>query len=408
MEEIYIAVIGAGAVGCAIAYELSGYFSDEKSKEIVVVEKNEQINGENQSSRNSGVIHAGIYYPKDFGPLKSKFCVEGNNLLYNFCSKYDVPCKITGKLVVAVSKLEEEYLDDVYKIAVENQVTGVRYAGREEVKKFESNVDGISALYVPSSGIVEPTCLVSRFNKIAEENGVIFLTGSKVVEVVPECDFSYIGIQTRTGTERFRTRILINSAGLYSDEVAKMINSESPYEMEPVKGEWAKFYCTKRQDIMMNGLNVYPAPAGYTTEGVKLNIPFKEFNKLFKENKVTRSVGVHLSPTFNLEGGRYVIGNTIIVGPAYSKPVSKEDYTHSKNEKHFIDNVLPFFPNLKLEDLSLHQTGIRAKLKNHYDFVIESDRKYPCCINLVGIDSPGLTACLSIAKYVKEIVKKLA
>ncbi|MBM3709073.1 MAG: NAD(P)/FAD-dependent oxidoreductase, partial [Actinobacteria bacterium] len=365
MEEIFITVIGAGAVGCAIAYELSKYFSDEKSKEIVVVEKNEQVNGENQSSRNSGVIHAGIYYPKDFGPLKSKFCVEGNKLLYNFCSKYDVPCKKTGKLIVAVSKLEEEYLEDVYKIAVENQVTGVRYASREEIKKFEPNVDGISALYVPASGIVEPTCLVSRLHKIAEENGVIFLTGSRVVRVEPDCDFSYIGIQTRTGTERFRTRFLINSAGLYSDEVAKMINPESPYEMEPVKGEWAKFYSTRRPDIMINGLNVYPVPSGYTTDGVKLNIPFKEFYKLFKENKVTRSVGVHLSPTFSLEGGRYVIGNTIIVGPAYSKPESKEDYTHLKKEKHFIDNVAPFFPNLKLEDLSLHQTGIRAKLKNH-------------------------------------------
>ncbi|MBM3707042.1 MAG: NAD(P)/FAD-dependent oxidoreductase [Actinobacteria bacterium] len=406
MEEIHITIIGAGAVGCAIAYELSRYFSDEKSREIVVVEKNEQINGENQSSRNSGVIHAGIYYPKDFGPLKSKFCVEGNNLLYNFCSKYDVPCRKTGKLVVAVNKLEEEYLEDVYRIAVENQVSGVRYLSKEEIKKFEPNVEGISALYVPASGIVEPTCLVSRFYKIAEENGAIFLEGSRVVEVEPECDFSYIGIKTRTGTERFRTRFLINSAGLYSDEVAKMINPESPYEMEPVKGEWAKFYSTRRPDIMINGLNVYPVPAGYTPDGVKLSISLKEFNKLFKENKITRSVGVHLSPTFSLDRGRHVIGDTIIVGPAYSRPKDKEDYAHSKNEKTLLDAVISFFPNLRIEDISLHQTGIRAKLKNHYDFVIESDRKYTHCVNLVGIDSPGLTSCLSIARYVKEIIKE--
>jgi hypothetical protein len=186
-----------------------------------------------------------------------------------------------------------------------------------------------------------------------------------------------------------------------------MINPESPFEIEPVKGEWAKFYSTKRKNIGMSGFNVYPVPSGYLPNGEKLNVPFKDFERLFKENKVTKSVGVHLSPTFDLQDNNYIIGNTFTIGPAYSKPENKEDYKYTRNEKYFLDMVLPFFPNLKLEDISLHQTGIRAKLKNHYDFIIERDNKYPHCINLIGIDSPGLTSCLAIAKYVKNLVKEL-
>lgn len=407
MEEIFITIIGAGVVGCAIAYELSASLSAGISGEIVVVEKNEQIKGENQSSRNSGVIHAGIYYPKDSGPFKAEFCVGGNNLLYDFCSKYDIPHKKTGKIVIAVNELEEEYLNDVYRTAVENQVSGVRYIGKNEIKKLEPNTEGIYGLYVPTSGIIEPTSLVFNLFKLAEADGAIFLTGNEVVEIDPENDFFYIGLKTKNGYERFKTRILINSAGLYSDEIAKMINPESQYEMEPVKGEWVKFYCSKRQDIMMNGLNVYPVPSGYLSNGEKLAVPFKEFERLFRENKITKSLGIHLSPTFDLQGGKYIIGNTIIAGPAYSKPANKEDYTHSRGEQYFLDSILPFFPNLKLEDITLHQTGIRAKLKNQYDFIIKNDKKYPHCINLIGIDSPGLTACLSIAKYVKELTRQL-
>ncbi|MBU4450771.1 MAG: NAD(P)/FAD-dependent oxidoreductase [Actinobacteria bacterium] len=401
-EEIYITIIGGGVIGCAIAYEIS----KESKKNIVIIEKNNQIKGENQSSRNSGVIHAGIYYPKDIEPLKARLCVEGNSLIYEFCNKYNIPHKITGKLVVATNQLEEEYLEDTYRIAQENKVPGVKIIDCKEVKKLEPNVKALSALYVPTSGIIDSVSLTDKLYRIAESFGAMFLVGNKVVQIEPFRNDFQVTIKSNNGTEVFRTKILINSAGLYSDEVAKILNTGSPYEMNPIKGESAKFYRTKREEISINGLNIYPVPFGYLLDGQRLNVHFSQFQKLYREGKINQSVGVHLTPTLDITGSNYSIGDTVTIGPAYSKPDGKEDYKPTRDEKYFLNMINPLFPYLKLEDISLHQTGVRAKLKDHNDFVIERDPKYQNCVNLIGIDSPGLTASLAIAKYIKQLLEK--
>lgn len=131
-EEVQITIIGGGVVGCAIAYELS----KDSDLEIALIEKNMKINSENQSSRNSGVIHSGILYYKKTGPLKAKLCVEGNKLLYEFCMKHDVPHKKTAKLVVAADSLEREYLEDVYRTALENRVPGVEMIEGRKVNLY--------------------------------------------------------------------------------------------------------------------------------------------------------------------------------------------------------------------------------------------------------------------------------
>jgi L-2-hydroxyglutarate oxidase LhgO len=404
-DEVLITIIGAGAVGCAIANEISGAVDGD----IIVIEKNSQVNGENQSSRNSGVIHAGIYYPKDTGPLKARLCVEGNRLLYEFCRANSVPFAKCGKLVVATDELEEEYLEDVRKIAEENEVPGIKVIDKGSIKKVEPNISGISALFVPTSGIIEATSYVNALYRRAENKGVIFLTSNTLTGIVPAGaqDGFEINIRSINISEKFRTRILINSAGLFSDEVAKMVNPNSPYAIDPVKGESAKFYSLKGEGINLSGLSIYPVPFGYLPNGERLRVPFGQFLKLFKENKVTKSVGVHISPSFDFSGGKYTTGNTFIVGPAYSKPQNREDYRPFRQLDYYIENVSPFFPGLKLEDLAMHQAGIRAKLKDNYDFIIEKDKEFPGCINLAGIDSPGLTSSLAIAKLVKNLVKEM-
>ena len=401
-EEIYITIIGGGVIGCAIAYEISR----KSKKNIVIIEKNNQIKGENQSSRNSGVIHAGIYYPKDMEPLKARLCVEGNSLIYEFCNKYNIPHKRTGKLVVATNQLEEEYLEDTYRIAIENKVPGVKIIDCKEVEKLEPNVKALSALYVPTSGIIDSTSLTDRLYRIAESFGAMFLVGNKVVQIEPFRDDFQVTIKSNNGTEVFRTKILINSAGLYSDEVAKMLNSGSPYEMNPIKGESAKFYRTKREEISINGLNIYPVPFGYLLDSQRLNVHFSQFQKLYHEGKIRKSIGVHLTPTLDITGSNYSIGDTVTIGPAYSKPDGKEDYKPTRDEKYFLNLIEPLFPYLKLEDISLHQTGISAKLKDCSDFVIDRDPKYQNCVNLIGINSPGLTSSLAIAKYIKQLLGK--
>ncbi len=399
-EEIKITIIGGGAVGCAIAYELSR----NSHCDIAVIEKNSQVRGENQSSRNSGVIHAGIYYPKSKGPLKSRLCVEGNRMLYEFCERYDVPHKKTGKLVVAAEPMEEDYLDDVFRIAVENDVPGVEMIDGRRAALFEPNIRAVSALYVPTSGIIESTSLVDKLYKLAKSAGVMFLLDNEAIEIKPGNNGFMVKIRSRTETETFKTANIINAAGLYSDDLAKIINPDSPYRMDPVKGESAKFYKSKRDNIFMNGLNVYPVPFGYLPGGERLKVSFKEFQKQSSEGKISKSVGVHLTPT--LETGRkgHKLGDTVTLGPAYSQPDNKEDYSHKREEKYYLDMIKAIFPNLKPGDISLHQAGIRARLKDHYDFIIERDKKYPDLVNLIGIDSPGLTSSLAIAKYVKGLL----
>ncbi|MBA7659982.1 L-2-hydroxyglutarate dehydrogenase [subsurface metagenome] len=231
--EVQITIVGGGVIGCAVAYELSR----DSGKDIVVVEKNRQIKGENQSSRNSGVIHAGIYYPKKAEPLKAKLCVEGNEMLYRFCAEHNIPHKKTGKLLVATDMLEEEYLEDVYRIAVENQVPGVETIDDNKVTQYEPNVKAVYALYVLTSGIIESTGLVDKLYRLAESYGAIFLVGNEVFEIEPEGKGFKVKIRSGTEVEIFKTRIIINAAGLYSDNIARMVNPESSYWMDPVKGE---------------------------------------------------------------------------------------------------------------------------------------------------------------------------
>ena len=408
-DEVGITIIGAGVIGCAVAYEISRTYNGD----IAVVEKNPKVAGENQSSRNSGVVHSGIYYPLHISPWKAQLCVDGNRLLYDFCSKYNLPCKNTGKLVVATEDLELEYLDDAAKIAEENGVEGIKFLSGGEAKKYEPNVRAISALYVPSSGIIEPTGFVEKLSRLAEGNGVIFLTGNKVEGIIQKRGLFNLTINSGKTREDFNTAICINCAGLYSDIVAKMVNPESLYEMDPVKGDSAKFYCSKRENISINGHNIYPVPFGYYPDGERARVPFKEFKRLSAEFKVARSVGVHLSPTFDPDyvnksilnsGG---IGSTVTLGPAYSRPESREDYKNARDTEYFYNMVKPFFPNIEPGDISPHQTGIRARLKNCNDFVIENDPLHNNFINLIGIDSPGLTSSLAIAKYVANMVKEL-
>lgn len=402
-DRVHITIIGAGVVGCAIAYRLS-----KKYDEIFVIEKNPKVTAENQSSRNSGVVHAGVYYPKDLGRLKGELCVKGNPLLYDFCNEFDVPCKQTGKLIVASSEHEIDFLEDTFRISVENKVPGAQLISSIEAEKMEPNIICLKAGYFPTSGIVEATQLVYRLYTLATQQDAFFLTSTEVVDVRPKSGF--FEIETRAGnqTEVFETEILINSAGLYSDEIAKRVNPDCPHEINPIRGEAAKFMKSRRKNIFHRGLNIYPVPHPIYLDGTRADVPFDEYQRLFAEKKVLKTVGVHLTPTFDFIDGSYEIGNTVTIGPANKKVKSKED-----NSKDLLppdiyhERVQRFFPNLQLDDIFLHQAGVQAKLKDQYDWVIEPDEKFSNCIQLIGIDSPGLTGCLAIADYVEELVSSI-
>jgi L-2-hydroxyglutarate oxidase LhgO len=383
-DQLNIAIIGGGIVGCCLAWELS-----KLHEEIFVFEKNPDITqGENQSSRNSGVNHAGIYYEQDIRPLKARLCVEGNRRWYEFCRNYNVPCIQTGKLIVALNEDESRVLDLYLQRSKENVVPDVRKLSRFEVRELEPNVSAHSALLVPTSGIFEPTALLRRVHALASNQGVQFMTETEVVGIKPLEKGVDLRIRYRDGKEdTIIARCVVNSAGVSAVQVARMMDPEIPIKPAMIRGDSLKFYRNRRAELFLRGMNVYPTP-------IIVDTPTGQHH----------TVGVHLTPTFDRINGEMTIGDTVTVGPKLVAVNHFQDYqTPSPPPEEFLENMA-FFPGLTAEDLQNHQVGIQARLDGYHDFYIKPDRICSQVIHLLGIDSPGLTAAPAIAIYVTEMI----
>ena len=387
-DHISIAIIGGGVVGCAVALALS-----EKNKDIFLFEKNPGITrGENQSSRNSGVIHSGIYYDQETRPQKARLCVEGNRLLYDFCRRHKVPAIKTGKLIVATNSEEDEILDFYMTRSKTNSVPDVRKISGSEVRELEPNVRAKSALIVPTAGIVDPASLVYRLYSLASRGGIQFMEDTEVAGIERDGDCVLLNIRYTDGnTDQVRAGVVINAAGVDADLLALMVNPDSPYEFDPVSGEAYKFYGHKRPELELRGMNVYPTPVSVVTP----------YGRHF-------TVGIHLTPTFEDISYPPSLGSTVTVGPSLVPVDDRNNWTCKPAPPGFFaEKISPFFPDIREDDLTWHQAGLQARLKNHPDFVIETDPIQTNMINLLGIDSPGLTSCLAISRRVKEMVEKI-
>ena len=384
-ERINIAIIGGGIIGCCVALELA-----KTRKDIYVFEKNPGITrGENQSSRNSGVLHAGIYYEQDIRPLKGRLCVEGNRLWYEFAKKYQLPCKQTGKLLVANDETESRILDKYLLQAKTNRVPGVRKIGADEIRQLEPNVCAHSALLVPTSGIVDPTALLHQAYASASNRGANFMFETEVVDLKLSDREVIVHIRYRDGREdRIRTNTVINAAGVHAVDIARMTDPQIPTQPAFIRGDSFKFYRNRRPELFLRKMNVYPTPIVVDTPtGRHL------------------TVGVHLTPTFDMVDGAMVIGDTVTVGPKLIPVTHFEDYnsTPVPPPEMFLENMA-FFPDLTAADLEYHQGGIQARLDGFHDFYIKPDSNTDRVIHLLGIDSPGLTAAPAIAKIVAGLV----
>lgn len=384
MQTVPFAVIGGGVVGCAVALALS-----DRCDNVFLFEKNPGITrGENQSSRNSGVIHSGIYYDAATRPLKAALCVAGNRRLYRFCEDHRVPALQTGKLIVATRTEEEAVLDLYLERARQNGVPGVQRIPAGRVREMEPNVTARSALWVPSAGIVDPISLVYRLHTLAEQGGAHFLTGTEVIglrvqEQGVEVSFRYPDGQA----DRVLAAFVINAAGVEADRVARMLDPDSPYELDPVRGESYLFYGHRRPDLRVYGRNIYPTPEAVETP----------HGRHF-------TVGIHLTPTFEDLSHPPVMGTTITIGPRLVPATDRDDRQGVPEPPDvFVDRVRAYFPGLRTEDLVWHQAGLQARLKGAPDFVIHQDPSVPNAVHLLGIDSPGLTACLSLARRVADL-----
>ena len=385
MDIVDTTIIGAGVVGSAVAHELS-----KTGHEVFVIEKNPGITqGENQSSRNAGVIHSGLFYDQATRPLKARLCPLGARKLHEFCRLHDVPHLQCGKLVVATSKEDLPTLEFYLEQARANGVEA-RMLGSEEVAAREPNVRAISAIDLPGAGVVDPTKLVYRLFTLATNNGAHFLTHTELTSIRSRPEGFELTVRNRDGEEdTFLSREVVNSAGLYADEVARMLDPDAPYQVDPLRGEFARFYRTKRPDLMCS-TNVYPSP-------VRVELPTGSY----------WGVGTHITPTVEPDSdGSWAIGPVMIVGPLSDPARNKEDFNGKfRPMADYFKEVSAYFPGILESDLGPQHAGVLAVLSGHQDWVIKRSRKHPGLVNLLGIDSPALTSSLAIADYVRKVME---
>ena len=376
MEQANILIVGGGVVGCAIAHALS-----EKHSDVFLVEQNPRV-GMATSTRNSGVIHSGIYYPKN--SLKTRLCVEGNVLAYEFCARHNVPHRRTGKLVVAADAHEEPELLALKKKGEDNGVSGLRMITSAEIRAREPHIRGTAALEVPSTGILSAEEFVRTFARLAIDRGANLVTHARVTAL--EAKSTHIRATVRIGddedssaqVETIDARCVINAAGLFADEVAALLGNHS-WKIYPVRGEYCEIR-GGRADLIQS--LVYPLPHA---DGL--------------------SLGVHFTKT---------LWGTVLLGPSASYVDAKDNYERNRLPiKDFAESAQALLPEVKVEDLQRGYSGLRPKLvppggKGIADFVITRDAKVPQAIHLVGIESPGLTAAPAIGRHIAALVAESA
>jgi L-2-hydroxyglutarate oxidase LhgO len=382
MSDYQTAVIGAGVVGLAVAAELAPRGS------TLVLEKAWKF-GQAASSHNSEVVHAGIYYAP--GSLKARLCVEGNRLIRQLATNYGIGYAQVGKLIVAASEEEVEYLRWLKDNAAANGVTDLRWVSLDGLREQEPSVRGQACLFSPTSGVVDSHALMVHFKTIAEQCGADFVFNAEVVAarfLPPTSVGGHRGVSSYELTVRDAdgalTRItaekVINCAGLYSDRVAAMFGMD--VQAPGLDLLWAKGYYFSLEGGHKLGIRhlVYPVP-----------------------EKSLKSLGVHA--TVDLAGG-------LRFGPTAEYMERKiEDYSFSDAPTTPVaESISRYLPPVDASRLSPMMAGIRSKLTRPgqppRDFYIreESARGLPGLVNLIGIESPGLTAAPAIAKYVTKLL----
>lgn len=360
MTAIDVVVIGAGVTGLASARAIA-----LRGHSVCVLERHPRP-GLDTSTHNSGVIHAGIYYPA--GSLKARLCVEGARLMYEFCAQYRIPHAHCGKLVVAQHDSEVAALEALRVRGTGNGVRGLEVVDPAFIAAREPAVSAIAALWSPDSGIVEAEAFVKALLKTGEEADVVFLPGTRLVGADAVAD----GMRLRTERETIDARVVVNAAGLYADDVSSLLGGET-FTIYPCRGEYVELVPSKRS--MVNGL-VYPLP-----------------------HASGHGLGVHLVKT---------MGGAVWLGPTIKYQERKDDYEGDRLPvEAFVEPARRLLRDVAVGDLRLSGSGIRAKLhppsESFADFLIRRDRVNPAVVQASGIDSPGLTSSLAVGRLVAEL-----
>jgi len=353
-------ILGGGVAGLAIGANIADNY-----KECFLVEKNNDL-GLETSSRNSEVIHAGIYYEKD--SLRSRLCIEGKELLYSYLSERGIDYNNCGKFILSSSIDETDNLYKIQKNAMECGVEDLVFKNKSILEYPFLHYH--EYLFSPSTGIFDSYTFMNSLRDDFEDEGGIILKGNKVISVSSNKD-SFSALIHDCNNEidfEIQTKILINCLGLEAVEVSNNLHEEQRYELKLLKGDYYSYSGSEKLAHL-----IYPIPKEY-------------------------SLGTHA--TIDL-------GYGIKFGPS-AYEVKKVDYTISNDQKpFFLESIRSYWPDIDENKLNPSYSGIRPLLKNQKDFVIDiSNFDDNILVDILGYSSPGLTSSLATAKYVRDMMNK--
>ncbi len=358
IDHIQTIIIGAGVVGLAIGKKLT-----KSGHEVLILERKKSF-GMGISSRNSEVIHAGLYFDKEW--LKTQFCVSGKEMLYEYAASRHIPHKRCGKLLVASSKHELEKLENIKSNAIKNGIIDLKSISGAQCTKLEPDIHAFEGIFSPSSGVIDSHSLMQSLLADIENNGGQVVYNTEITAIEKTAGGFKIIMEDNYA---ITCDTLINAAGLGAQKIASLIDAlDKSLIPELVMAKGCYFSYSGKTNF--NHL-VYP-------------LPFKG------------GLGIHL--TLDMAGG-------VKFGPDVEF-VEIEEYTVNISIKpKFLEAIRHYFPDIDPSKLNPDYAGIRPKLsKDGKDFIIQSAREHGIegLINLFGIESPGLTSCLAIADHIKE------
>lgn len=392
-----IIIIGAGIVGLATAMKLAR--NPNLNLKILVIETEKEI-ASHQTGNNSGVIHSGLYYAP--GSLKARNCVAGRNELYMFCENNQVAHERCGKLVVATSKAEIKMLNRLHKRGIENQLKGLKRLSPEEMREYEPHVNGVAALLVPETGIVDYLDVSKAYQWHIKNNGGEIELNTRFIALKKQ---NPLIVKTSRGD--FEAKNIINCAGLYSDRVARKCGVNPGLKIVPFRGEYYELV-PEKQHLVRNLIYPVPDPKfpflgvhftrmihGGVEAGPNAVLAFKREGYKKSDFRVRDSIDTFSYPGFWLLALRY----------GY---MSLSEFYRSFSKKAFVKALQKLIPEIKEEDVAAAGAGVRAqalgingKLLDDFRIVEETNM-----IHVLNAPSPAATASLSIGGTIAETAIK--
>ncbi len=351
-----VAIVGGGIVGTAALYQLSQY-----RLRLALVEKNYEV-GWGATKANSGIVHGGFH--DDPSTWKGKLCIRGNQRYPELCEKLDVTFRQNGILMVALSEDDLPVLNKYLERGKANGVPGISIISRDEALELEPNLtpDIVAALYSPEGGVINPFEMAIAFAEVAQANGAAIFTDTEVTGLKREGEL--IHVETDKGV--IAARFVINAAGLWSDEIARLAGDDY-FTITPRKGE--EYLTDKRAGNLVHR-TIFPTPSP-TSKGI-LAIPTAE-------------------------------GNLMIGPTALELPDKAALDTTEAGFREIVTSVKRLVPKIDSRDIITSFVGLRAA-SNRGDFIIEPSPRFPGLIHAAGIESPGLTAAPAIAEVLTQIM----